>query len=104
MASGGQPAGVADLPVDPPVGVSARTPRRATALSLLDDTVLCLFTDGLVERRGESIDRGLELLAKTVRVGHPDALCATIMATMVGQEAAQDDIALLALRLHGGAS
>ncbi|WP_222853389.1 PP2C family protein-serine/threonine phosphatase [Fodinicola acaciae] len=105
LAAAGEPAvSLTDVPVDPPVGVHARRRRRATKLAMPSDAVLCLFTDGLVERRGEDIDRGLGQLVRTVHVERADALCATIMATMVGHEVAQDDIALLVLRRHGAAS
>lgn len=44
----------------PPLGVAVR-PRTEAQISLDDgDVVICMFTDGLVERRGETIVDGLE--------------------------------------------
>jgi hypothetical protein len=52
-----------DLPVGPPIGASRTPPAYAErVLQLPTSATLLLFTDGLVERRGESIDDGLERL------------------------------------------
>lgn len=68
--------------------------------SLEADEVLLLYTDGLIERRRESIDEGLERLDAALRRGVMDLarLCDTLHATLavVGPEA--DDAVLLALR------
>jgi len=59
-----------------------------------------LFTDGLVERAGTSIDAGLAALAGAV-VGarvEPEALCDHLLRTLVPDAGAPDDVALLALR------
>ena len=52
--------------VDPPLGVDTGVRRRTTTLDLPPGAVLALFTDGLVERRGESITVGLERLRTVV--------------------------------------
>ena len=56
-------------------GRGHRVPRYARRLEPGD--ALVLYTDGLVERRGESLDIGFERLAAAVRAGpaDPDALC-----------------------------
>jgi type II secretory pathway pseudopilin PulG len=52
-----------DLPVGPPIGATRTPPSYAErVVQLPDSATLLLFTDGLVERRGESIDDGLERL------------------------------------------
>jgi sigma-B regulation protein RsbU (phosphoserine phosphatase) len=63
-----------------------------------------LYTDGLIERRGQTIDDGLDRLCQAVTAQPPDAACAAVMAAMVGSEPAPDDIALLMVRrsLPGG--
>jgi anti-sigma regulatory factor (Ser/Thr protein kinase) len=61
-----------------------------------------MYTDGLVERRGESIDDGFERLAESVG-GLPDdvepgALCDAVSAALLG-DAPDDETALLGARL-----
>jgi PAS domain S-box-containing protein len=60
---------------------------------------LLLYTDGLVERPGESLDTGLELLAATVRdaPNDPQGLLDHLLATLVPAGGAADDVALLTL-------
>lgn len=65
---------------------------------------LLLYTDGLVERRSESLDRGLERLMDRMRTCGDEsagALCdAAIEASLAGHER-HDDVCLLALRRLG---
>jgi anti-sigma regulatory factor (Ser/Thr protein kinase) len=64
----------------------------------LGSTVV-LYTDGLVEERGLSIDDGLERLrALMAEGGEPEALCDAVTARLV-PEAPADDIALIVARL-----
>jgi PAS domain S-box-containing protein len=60
---------------------------------------LLLYTDGLVERPGEHLDRGLELLAHAVSEspGDPHGLLDHLLATLVPPGGASDDVALLTL-------
>ena len=63
------------------------------------DTVV-LFTDGLVERRGEVIDAGLDRLCAAARAGVPlEQLADDLLATRA--EDTFDDAALLAVRSSG---
>jgi len=61
-------------------------------------TLLCCYTDGLVERPGTPIDERLALLCQSVTADEPEAACAAVMSAMVGHVATRDDIALLMLR------
>jgi anti-sigma regulatory factor (Ser/Thr protein kinase) len=63
-------------------------------------TVL-LYTDGLVEERGMSIDDGLERLREAIEraPADPDALCDFLLAEVPPNGAAGDDVAVLATRL-----
>jgi hypothetical protein len=66
----------------------------------LGDTVL-LFTDGLVEEPGGSLDEALDRLAASVAgsaAENSDQLCDRVLADLAGSEL-RDDIALLALRV-----
>ena len=61
-------------------------------------TLVCFYTDGLIERRSHTIDQGLARLCGAVAAQPPDVACATVMATLVGSEPVPDDIALLMFR------
>jgi serine phosphatase RsbU (regulator of sigma subunit) len=65
------------------------------------DLVL-LYTDGLVERRGIDLDEGLEWLTSTVAdlAGQDSEQLCDILLDHVA-ERAEDDVALLALRVGG---
>ena len=91
------PAAVLELPADLPIGVAAAR-RHASTVALPPGTAVCLYTDGLVERRGRSLTVGLERLSKAMFAGPADSVCAGIMSALVGADPPSDDIALLVLR------
>ncbi|SFF23572.1 Stage II sporulation protein E (SpoIIE) [Actinoplanes philippinensis] len=62
--------------------------------------LLLCYTDGLVERRGEVIDTGLDRLVATVRADTPEVVCATVMSD-AADASPSDDVAVLAVRRHG---
>ncbi|MEW1589900.1 GAF domain-containing SpoIIE family protein phosphatase [Micromonospora vinacea] len=98
LAVPGQPTQPVSLTVDRPLGVGRpAASRRTTVLDLPPGAALVLYTDGLVERRNELIDTGIERLADAVRSGPAEALCDHIMAT-TAEEHPTDDIALLVIR------
>ncbi len=101
LARPGEPGVVLDLPADPPLGARSRTPRRTTSVPVPPGALVCLYTDGLVERRGRSLDLGIEQLRRTVSAGPADLVCATVMAELVGADPSVDDIAVLVLRRAG---
>jgi serine phosphatase RsbU (regulator of sigma subunit)/anti-sigma regulatory factor (Ser/Thr protein kinase) len=86
----------------PPLGyVQASAIREATVV-LPAGATLVAYTDGLVERRGWSIDRGIDLLASVL--GSSSSLAAAPLADRIFAEVAprigsNDDIALLIVRL-----
>ena len=88
----------ANVEVDPPLGVVSDLRRTVTDLSLPDQGVLLLYTDGLIERRGEDLAAGLSRLLASVEAADPEVLCARVMQRLVGQSIPEDDIALLAVR------
>jgi phosphoserine phosphatase RsbU/P len=98
VATPGETAGLASIPSGLLIGAALGVPRRTATLTIEPGTLMCLYTDGLIERRGHSIDRGLARLREAVTAEPPDAACATVMAAMVGNEPAHDDIALLMIR------
>jgi PAS domain S-box-containing protein len=63
---------------------------------------LVLYTDGLVERRGEALDMGLSRLAEVVAGGphDPRALCSHIMEQLLGEDRQlQDDVTAVVARI-----
>ena len=98
IAAPGQRGAMAEIAVDPPIGVADAARRQVTTLALAPGAVLCLFTDGLVERRDEPIDDGITLLCQTVTPGPPEDVCVSVMRALVGRQYPGDDIALLVLR------
>lgn len=84
------------LPADLPVGLARPKARRSTVVDLPTGSTVVAYTDGLVERRGEVIDAGLQRLTNQVLAGPAESVCMAIMAGMdVGS--VDDDIALLAI-------
>ena len=80
------------------LGVAQQDRRRAVRLAFPLGAALCLFTDGLVERRGQPIDETIEQLCAAVSAAEPEMACATVMAAMASGAAASDDTALLMIR------
>jgi sigma-B regulation protein RsbU (phosphoserine phosphatase) len=104
IAAPGQHAALAQIAVDPPIGVTDPSGRQVTTLTLAPGTALCLFTDGLVERRNEPIDQGINRLCQAVSAGSPDEISTSVMQALVGRQRPGDDIALLVLRWQPGTS
>ena len=84
-----------------PLGVSPSV-YAVTTLQLASGAALVAFTDGLVERRGESIDVGLERLIGAVdgRVPAVDNLLDSLTDTLAAG-GSSDDVAVLAFRWSG---
>jgi serine phosphatase RsbU (regulator of sigma subunit)/anti-sigma regulatory factor (Ser/Thr protein kinase) len=67
-------------------------------LTLGGNETILLYTDGLVEVRGESLDRGLDRLLRVASgTAVPDELCERVAQRLVAPEGGPDDIALVAL-------
>jgi sigma-B regulation protein RsbU (phosphoserine phosphatase) len=103
IAYPGRPAGPAGVPPGVLIGMASPAPRRVRTMDLPPGTVLCLYTDGLVERRDRSIDDGIARLSAAVPSADPETACAAIMLDMAGYTTHNDDVALLLLRRPVGA-
>lgn len=91
----------------PPLGVTGQARFESWATALAPGDGVLLYTDGLVERRGESIDAGLERLREglTHEPADLEEMSSEILARAGGGRGPRDDAALLAVRLVGyGAS
>ena len=91
-----------DVPVDTPLGVASPARRRATTVDLPPGSVVCFYTDGLVERREEPLARRLALLEEVVVAGAPEEVCTTVMNRLIGRQRSSDDVALLVVRRQEG--
>ncbi|MEU1122381.1 SpoIIE family protein phosphatase [Streptomyces sp. NPDC005899] len=98
---GADTARVAEMPVGPPLGMGLGA-YTTTTVPCGPGTVLLMYTDGLVERRGEDIDVSVGRLASlTLPVsGRLDDLVAEVVGRF-GVDA-EDDIAVLASRTRPG--
>jgi serine phosphatase RsbU (regulator of sigma subunit) len=66
-------------------------------------SALVLYTDGLVEQRGETLDAGLERLRAAVarQVLPPDELAQHVLDALDRSTGGSDDVALLVLTWEG---
>jgi phosphoserine phosphatase RsbU/P len=102
IAYPGRPAELASVPVGLIIGVADPAPRPVTSMAIPPGTLLCFYTDGLIERRGELIDDGLARLCQALTPQPADEACATVMQALAGGGPARDDIALLMVRRQPG--
>jgi serine phosphatase RsbU (regulator of sigma subunit) len=76
--------------------------RPEGSITLEPGTLLILYSDGLVERRGESLSEGLARLsaaAGSVRDQPVEAICDHLLAELGTAHSRDDDVAVLCLRL-----
>lgn len=88
----------AETTVGLPLGIEPG-PYLATTFTMPAGSTLIAFTDGLVERRGESLDVGLDRLSTAAAPPEADldALVDHLITRLTG-DSAEDDVALLAFR------
>jgi PAS domain S-box-containing protein len=85
------------------LGVDHSVTRHDRTVVMAPGSTLLLYTDGLVERRGEDLDAGTARLVATVgrlvQAGLPlEDLCDRVLADLPARP--EDDVALIALRAH----
>ncbi|MEU8827042.1 SpoIIE family protein phosphatase [Streptomyces sp. NPDC048636] len=95
----GGDAELIDIPTGAPLGVGG-VPFAAVDCELAEGALLALFTDGLVEKRHQSLDVGLHTLVQLLRRHHGslERICDQVLAALHG--APDDDVALLLARLR----
>jgi PAS domain S-box-containing protein len=98
------PGGRAELltrPSDLLLGLGVDVERHDHSHPLHPGATVLLFTDGLVERRGEDLDGGLQRLVEAAeQLGHLplQRLCDELLRRLAVDS--EDDVALLAIRTH----
>lgn len=82
-----------------PLGVEWHKPNVNADMTLRPGDSLVLYTDGLIERRGERLDVGLDRLAGAVAAARavPDELCDRAIKECLFSGADADDVCILAL-------
>jgi GAF domain-containing protein len=99
LLRGGQTAELVEAPAHLPLGAGGDE-RKATTVPFGDTDILLLYTDGLVEHRGEIIDVGLDRLrAAAARLGARPLRegLAALIGELTGAGPADDDITAFAL-------
>ena len=78
-----------------------RRPRTESTITIDPGSNVVLYTDGLVERRGESLDEGLDRLVEVAAAcdgAAPEPMASTLLAELAPAEAI-DDVAVVVVRL-----
>jgi anti-anti-sigma factor len=84
------------------LGAPGRPPYREGSTEVLPGATLLLYTDGLVERRGEVLDEGLDRVraaAARHAAADPVRLTSRLLADVLADTEQPDDVAVIAARL-----
>ena len=84
-----------------PMGLGAGHPRVQAEVQLDEEETIVFYTDGLVERRGETIDDGVDRLARTLDQHRDEPLQRLVDLAIDEAASGRDDIAVVALRPVG---
>jgi hypothetical protein len=95
IASPDGEAAFLDVDAGPLLGLGNDSPRSSTEVPLPLGSTVAFYTDGLVERRRQSIEVGMEQLRTAVTDGPSNRAAHNIMRQLVGNTEPADDIALL---------
>ncbi|MFD9003217.1 PP2C family protein-serine/threonine phosphatase [Streptomyces sp. NPDC059582] len=88
-----------DQATDPPLGAALdHAPRPQATATYSDGATLVLYTDGLIERRGEDIDEGMQRLADHL-TRHRDSDVEALAEALIDLNSATDDTAVVVIRL-----
>jgi sigma-B regulation protein RsbU (phosphoserine phosphatase) len=114
IASAGHPSAVLVDPRDgatalePPrgvvLGVDPELERSSVTLKVPEDGIVCLYTDGLLERRDADFDDRTRALHRALEIdlGSVEAMAAEVMVRLLNDQEAEDDVALLLVRRQRG--
>jgi serine phosphatase RsbU (regulator of sigma subunit)/anti-sigma regulatory factor (Ser/Thr protein kinase) len=110
-AGGGHPAPIVtregeasfvEMPGSVPLGTVRHPHYEEVTLESPQGSTLVLYSDGVVERPGDDLERRLAALrdAASGAGSSPDAVCESIVAAMLGDSSRRDDAALLAAHVE----
>ena len=91
---------ILDQPLGPPLGVPGAGYDEGE-VPLTPGTTLVIYTDGLIERRHQSMDASMADLVRAVsrhRSAHPEHLCDRLVEGLAGSELSDDVSLLVAIR------
>jgi PAS domain S-box-containing protein len=93
IGSDGEPVYLDDVR-SAPLGALEDATFDEAEIELGPGATVVLYTDGLVERRGQSLDEGFSRLRNALRSGEPDpeALCEAILGGTLGAATSDDDV------------
>lgn len=98
LASPDERARFAEMEPEPFLGVASHLERSSVRMGFPPETLMVLYTDGLIERREESLAARMDRLRDTVTAVEPEVVCRRVMFRLVGDTSPLDDIAVVAAR------
>ncbi|HEX4490883.1 MAG TPA: GAF domain-containing SpoIIE family protein phosphatase [Acidimicrobiia bacterium] len=98
LAAPGRPAELVDTIISAPIGTPWSIERSSTTIPIERGSVVAFYTDGLVERRGEVLDVGMERLRRATKPGPPEEVARDIMHRLIGSTVTRDDVALVVMQ------
>ncbi|WP_238949124.1 SpoIIE family protein phosphatase [Mycobacterium sp. IDR2000157661] len=104
LVTGGSPAELLDEANSVPLAVQRTQPRPQACRPLVPGSTLMLYTDGLVERRDQSIDDQIGQVADVVAAtaGLPiEEVADAVLAELAPEGGYDDDVAIVLYRLTG---
>jgi serine phosphatase RsbU (regulator of sigma subunit) len=86
-------------PVGIPLGIGEPA-YESTTVSIAPNSTLIAYTDGLIERRRESLEDGMDRLRRAASVEAPsvEALVVNIVDSVLMEHVGDDDTAILGIR------
>jgi anti-sigma regulatory factor (Ser/Thr protein kinase)/putative methionine-R-sulfoxide reductase with GAF domain len=99
LVSAAGEASLIELVTAPPLGTLPYPTHQELEMSLGPGETILMYTDGLIERRGEPLTAGLERLRAAVSVvASAEEICQRVIDALVPALGSPDDVALVALR------
>ena len=99
MVVPGEQPRLVEVDPSPPIGLPYQKRPHNVTVPLPLGSVMCFYTDGLVERRGQPIDVGLEQLCAAMTADRANVVCSRIMRALTDNlDEPEDDTAVLVMR------